>query len=283
MLKVERSVLKKFSDRRLQGSVRMESSLSEVFHENTKLTPLSSKAYGYAISSFTYSPAAMKLFSHPEKVYSLMDQVALGKVQPRDHLESSIAARRSVRSYTGEPMTMEEMSRLLYFSYGVTDPANGFRAVSSGGALFPLEIYTVPVNTAGLARGLYHYNIASHGLDVVSRDDLLPKLKESVWFQYIDVDQAAAIFVITMIAKRTTIKYQDRGYRMILFEAGEVAQNLTLLATSMGLGACLIGGFQDDQVSELIGIDGLAEAPLLILTVGRRPAGPGQVGAGGDW
>jgi SagB-type dehydrogenase family enzyme len=78
--------------------------------------------------------------------------------------------------------------------------------------------------------------------------------------------------LVTAIFQRSTFKYQDRGYRLILIEAGEVAQNMTLEATSLGLGACLLGGYLDNDLSGLLEIDGIDEAPLLPVVLGR-PAG----------
>ena len=268
MIEIERQALKKFAGTGFRGAVKMEASLSELFHENTKLTPLSSRAYGSWISQIGKSKMLMSLMALPFKTYTLMDQVAL-PAAPRSELESLIAARRSIRHYSGESMTQEELASLLFFSYGITDNRHNFRAVASGGGLYPLEIYAVALNVEGLERGIYHYNVEHNCLDIVSRGDRLAELKECIWFEDIDVDDASALFIVTAIFERSTLKYQDRGYRMILMEAGEVAQNLTLVANSHNLGVCLLGGFHDNVVSRILEIDGCYEAPLLPMVVGR--------------
>lgn len=272
MIEIERRAMKKFSGGGFRGAVRLEASLSEMFHENTKLTPLSSRAYGAWISQIARSKVLTKLMSQAYKVYSLMDQVPLASPTPRGQLESLIAARRSVRNYTGESVSQEELGRMLFFSYGITDARRGWRAVASGGGLYPLEIYAVALNVEGLERGIYHYNIERHCLDVVSREDRLGDLKECIWFEDILVDDAAVVFVVTAAFERSTLKYQDRGYRMVLMEAGEVAQNITLTAAGMELDVCLVGGFHDDNLSRLLEIDGFYEAPLVPIVVGRKIA-----------
>lgn len=269
MIEIERHALKKFADKGFRGAVKMEASLSEIFHENTKLTPLSSRAYGAWLGQVGHSKVLVSLMSKPFKTYTLMDQVSLPSTTPHSALENLIAARRSVRNYTGDAMTQEELARVLYYSYGITDKRRNFRAVASGGGLFPLEIYVVPIKVQDLEHGIYHYNVEHGCLDVVSRGDRLAEIKECIWFEDIDFDDAAALFIVTAIFERTTLKYQDRGYRMVLMEAGEVAQNLTLAANSYNLGTCLVGGFHDNIVSKILEIDGSYEAPLLPIVVGR--------------
>lgn len=261
--------LKKFAATGKLESLEPKTTLSEIYHENSKLHGLSAIAYGLDIKRLNKSELIKTLISAPYKVYSLQDEVPLGRVEPENGLERTIAARRSGRLYSGEALTLDELSRLLLYGYGITDARSGYRAVASGGALYPLEIYALPLNVVGLPSGVYHYNVEHHGLDVVEQGDVLDRLKQCVSFQDVQVDTAALVMVITAIFERSTIKYKDRGYRLILIEAGEVAQNLGLLATAMDLASCSLGGFQDDELSKLLGIDGHREAPLLPVVFGR--------------
>lgn len=141
--------------------------------------------------------------------------------------------------------------------------------MASGGALYPLELYVVAFKVDGLEPGIYHYGVETGHLDIVRPGQGLAPLKDVVTWRGVDIDNACVAFVITAAFRRATVKYLDRGYRMILMEAGEAAQNLCLLATSMNLGACLLGGFNDDLLSSLLDIDGVDEAPLLPVLVGR--------------
>lgn len=270
MLKLERPILKKLKGQNLHTSLQLDSSLAELFHENTKLGHLTGRAYGRNVARVLRSPMAQRLMASPYKLYNLMDQVGLERPRPESELEKTIAARRSVRSFTGEPLSLSEVSRLLYFSYGRTDGRGQFRAVSSGGALYPLEIYLIPRHVEGLEPGVYHYDVEHHALDVVRRGEVWEEAKKCVWLtDMADPDAVSAIVLVTAIFRRSTFKYQDRGYRLILMEAGEVAQNMTLVATSLGLGGCLLGGFLDNDLSEFLEIDGVDEAPLLPVVLGR--------------
>lgn len=280
MLKLEKQTIKKLASSG-QPALDLKSPLFEIFHDNTKLTPLSGRAYSNKVARILRSPAAQRLMANPYKIYNLQDKVELPQARPTNPLEESIAARRSVRSFSGEPIELEELSRLLFFSYGRTDPRGLFRAVSSGGALYPLELYVAVNRVNGLAPGIYHYDVEHHGLDVLRTDNDWKAVRDCTWLTDIkDPDNVAAIVFFTAIFRRSTFKYQDRGYRLILIEAGEAAQNMTLLATSMGLGSCLLGGFLDDALSTLLEIDGLDEAPLLPVVLGRKRPKPTLVETG---
>ena len=82
--------------------------------------------------------------------------------------------------------------------------------------------------------------------------------------------QCGAVLFLTMILQRMRPKYQDRSYRYGLLEAGHIGENAYLAATSAGLGACGIGAFMDDQINAMLGVDGVEEAVVYMLAVGRR-------------
>lgn len=270
MLNIEGPVRKKLSTGGFHAPLQGQATLSELFHENTKLSPLGGRAYGQHVAGVLRSPVAQRLMESPYKVYSLMDQVALAPTRPQTELEKTIVERRSRRRFTGAAVSLDELSRLLFFAYGRTGPDGRSRAVASGGALYPLEIYVVPHRVDGLDPGVYHYNVEHHCLDAVTRGDQWARLKECVWMQDMkDPDEASLVLFVTAIFQRSTFKYLDRGYRLILLEAGEVAQNLGLLVTALGLGGYLLGGFLDNHLSALLGIDGVEEAPLFPMVVGR--------------
>ena len=278
--------------KRLARTGRLESlgegsMLCEIFHENSKLTPLSAPAARAEIALFDRAAGKMQVQRSPRKVHSLADAVELPDTGPPESgLEQAIADRRSARTFSGEAITQRELARLMRYSYGVTQPRLGYRAVASGGALYPLELYAVVWKVEGLKPAVYHYDPSFHRLDVVARGDFLPSLSRCLWLDGVDAEGAALVLVITAFFVRSTIKYRERGYRMILMEAGEVAQNLSLLAAAMGLATCALGGFLDNELSGLLGADGFAEAALLPMIVGRgrqeaapeadRPGEPGE-------
>ena len=268
----DRELLQKLGQSSVKVGHHAKNSLYEVFHENTKLGRLSARAYSTWIFNFGRSRAARQTMHQEYKVYTLGERCELPQIEDRTELERTIAARRSIRAFSGAALRLEELARLLFYTYGKTDRRGMFRAVASGGALYPLELYVVAFKVDGLDPGVYHYGVETSHLDVVKTGAYLAALKDAVSWQGVDIDNASVAIVVTAAFRRNTIKYRDRGYRMILMEAGEAAQNLSLVATSMDLGACLLGGFNDDLLSELLEIDGVDEAPLLPVLVGRPVA-----------
>jgi len=183
-------------------------------------------------------------------------------------LEDAIEARRSKRDYTDAPLSLEELSRLLHAAGGITDATRGFRAAPSAGALYPIETYAAVHNVTGLERGLYHYAPQAHALEQLRTGDTRGEMVVAGIGQQM-LSEASVCVVLTAIFQRTRWRYRERTYRYVLLEAGHIAQNVYLEATSMGLGACAIGAFLDDALNKLLGLDGNEEAALYIVTVGR--------------
>jgi SagB-type dehydrogenase family enzyme len=266
--------LKEIPNRReILNPLRDESMLSETFHENTKLTRLNAPEYQRRIEGVVGKPELMQMIRKAHKRYSVVDgRIPLPTVPPTTELERAIHGRRSVRAFSGRGVTPTELARLLYYAYGRTGdhPApNYYRAVPSGGALYPLEVYPVVLRGDGLPEGICHYNAEHHRLDLLRAGNFLPQLKEVLHGSGIDLDGAAVVVVLSSVLRRNLFKYHDRGYRMVLMEAGEVAQNLALQATSLGLGTVFMGGFFDDELARLLGLDEVSEPCLLPIVVGR--------------
>ena len=183
-------------------------------------------------------------------------------------VEKAIANRRSQRDFTGQTMSLAELSHLLYYSSGITDKREGLRAAPSAGATYPIEVYTVANNVEGLAKGIYHYLIESHELELLREGDFRNEMSQAA-LQERMFKQANAIVVLSAVFQRTQRRYRERAQRYICFEAGHIAQNTYLAATSLGLGACAIGAFYDDEFNRLLGLDGKNESVLYLLAVGK--------------
>lgn len=206
----------------------------------------------------------------PTKAYPGAERVALP--DPLGHrglsLGETIEARRSVRDYAPQPLSTDELSYLLHAAQGITDPRQGFRAAPSAGALYPIELYGVAHDVAGLAPGIYHYAVQEHELELLRQGDFRAAVTQAGLGQSF-LGQAGVCFVLSAVFQRTRWRYRERTYRYVVLEAGHVAQNLYLAATSMGLGACAVGAFLDDDLNDLLGLDGEAEAALYVVSVGK--------------
>jgi SagB-type dehydrogenase family enzyme len=181
-------------------------------------------------------------------------------------LEESLAKRRSVREYDNTPLSLEDVSQLLWAAQGITAHW-GARTAPSAGALYPLEVIVVVGNVVDLPPGGYRYDPKGHELVGITVGDLRPKLASSALGQSV-VRNAAIDVVFTAVYQRTTRKYGDRGTQYVHMEAGHAAQNLCLQATALGLGTVPIGAFDDEQVSRLLNLL-KDERPLYLIPVGK--------------
>ena len=182
-------------------------------------------------------------------------------------IEQSLLNRRSIRSYSGQSLTLQELSQLLWAAQGITDPG-GFRAAPSAGGLYPLELYLVAGDVTDLTAGVYRYQPDGHQLVKTLDGDKRAELAEAALGQEW-VKEGAVSIVFTAVYERTTVKYGDRGVRYVHMEAGHAAQNLCLQATTMELGAVTVGAFHDEQVSQLLNLP-TDERPLYVIPIGRK-------------
>ncbi len=190
------------------------------------------------------------------------DEIALpmARLTGETSLEEVIAHRRSVREFTDQPLSQEQISQMLWAAQGITDP-RGLRASPSAGALYPLELYLALVD------GAYHYVPERHSLQVVSEENLRPKLWEAGLSQGA-LQEAPAVFVVAAVYQRTEAKYGERAERYVRLEAGHAAQNILLQAVALQLGAVPIGAFYDDQVQAALAMP-LDHQPLYLIAVGH--------------
>ncbi len=175
-------------------------------------------------------------------------------------LEAAIAERRSVRTFTSEPLTEEHIGQLLWAAQGITDH-QGHRAAPSAGALYPLELYVI------LPEGLYHYQPDGHRLTQLIAEDM----RSAVWEAGLRQDalrEAPAIFLFTGVYGRTAERYGDRASRYVHMEVGHAAQNMLLQAVALGLGSVPIGAMKDEQVQSALDLP-QDHQPLYLLPVGH--------------
>jgi SagB-type dehydrogenase family enzyme len=184
-------------------------------------------------------------------------------------VEQILTRRRSVRAFDGDPLTLKQLSQLLWAAQGRSH-AQGFRTAPSAGALYPLELYVLVGNVTGLAQGVYKYQADAHELLRSGGGDLRADAARAALGQSWIADSPAVI-VIAAVFRRTTVKYGARGKRYVHMEAGHAAQNVYLQATALDLGTTVVGAFNDDRIHALANMTP-DEAPLSLLPLGRLPA-----------
>jgi SagB-type dehydrogenase family enzyme len=245
--------------RRLVGS-RDLFSISELFHENSKITQAASRV-AQSIESIAVAPHGFKRYRY-----------AIGIALPAQRgdlpapLWEAITDRRSCRLYAGTEIALQQLSDLVFLTNGTQDGGRR-RCLPSAGGLYPLELYVAATRVEGLAPGLYHYDPRAHALMRILTGDYLKAIAEAVFIPEA-LEGAAAVVILTAMFGRSKIKYGERAYRFALLEAGHAMQNLCLAATALGLGSCPVGGFIDDRLNDLLNIDGVEEATLYAAILG---------------
>jgi SagB-type dehydrogenase family enzyme len=185
-------------------------------------------------------------------------------------VEKAIKERRTIRDFKDRILIPAHLSQLLWAAQGITDSVTGKRAAPSGGALYPLDIYIV-IGENGVEKieaGVYHYLPKEHSISLISKGDRRKEISSASLGQRW-MAKAPAIMIITAEYRRITAKYGERGIRYALIEAGHVGQNLFLQAEALGLGAGIVGAFNDLEVSKVAGLPPKHE-PLLIMPVGYK-------------
>lgn len=203
--------------------------------------------------------------------------VELPAPQPLEQrLDAVLARRRSVRRFRDVPVPLPHVAAALQAGYGRTGQLLAhapdgvgpqLRAVPSGGALYPLELYVFAWRVAGLAGGLYHFDPLRGVLEAIRVGDERPAVVERSVYPA-TVGECAVLVAIAAVFWRARFKYGLRGYRFALIEAGHVAQNLLLAATALELGALPLSGFYDRPMDELLGLDGVNESMVYAVAFG---------------
>ncbi len=185
-------------------------------------------------------------------------------------VEKAIKERRTVRDFREKGLSLNHLSQLVWAGQGITDTLGKKRAAPSGGALYPLDIYVLigENSVEKVEGGVYRYLPSEHSLLTVEKGDRRREIASASLSQ-MWMAKAPVIFIITAEYRRITGKYGERGIRYALMEVGQVGQNLFLQAEALGLGAGIVGAFNDSDVSNIAGLASQHE-PLLIMPVGYK-------------
>lgn len=188
-------------------------------------------------------------------------------------LIDAIANRESRRVFTDEPLTLKELSFLLWATQGVriVDENKVWtkRVVPSGGGRQPFETYLLVDRVNDIKRGIYRYLPIEHKLILVSENlPVAEELMDKAWFQNF-IGKAAVVFVWAAIPYKTEWRYSLVSYKDILIEAGHICQNLYLACESISAGTCAIAAYEQKVIDELIQVDGENEMTVYISPVGK--------------
>lgn len=191
---------------------------------------------------------------------------------PNVDLITAIRNRQSRRMYNNQPLTLEEVSFLLWATQGVReviDYGHAYRTVPSAGCRHALETYLAILLVEGLNSGVYRYLPLSHQLLFeFSEEKLSSKLVRAAFGQPYP-GEAALTFIWTTIPYRMEWRYGLAAHRVIAMDVGHVCQNLYLACEAIGAGACAIAAYDQEALDRFLRIDGEEEFALYMASVGK--------------
>jgi len=211
-------------------------------------------------------PEKYKTYDNPIEVIALPPP----KVSAGKGLWDLLEQRRTRRTYKPEPLRLDMVAQLLWAANGKTRESREaiLRTAPSAGALYPIELYVMANRVEGLDRGIYHYNVAGHNLAFIRKGDYSDEAALGSLGQAMLTKSGAVIFMSAVI-QRCRWKYGQRAYRYIYLDAGHVAQNVCLAGGALSLGICPIGAFYDDELNDILKLDGTEETVIYALAVGK--------------
>lgn len=257
--------------------------LAETFLINSRLirgdveTSLSIQSYFTDVSSTLVSLNGTEV--EPQRAFLLPPSAQM--TMP---LRDVFALRRTVRSYTGDPAAFAYIAAILRAAAGITAQTNvpraggsqatiRFRTTPSGGGLYPIDVYLVAYNVRQLPPAIYRYRPVDDDLVLVADADVADRLRGAFAMpdDMLSLSRAAAVFLLVARPWRSMRKYGDRGMRFVFQEAGAIAEHINLACAALGLGSADCASVYEDEVHEILGIDGLFTS-LIHTVVAGTPA-----------
>ena len=179
--------------------------------------------------------------------------------EKKDQLRELLVSRCSYREFSGKPISTKQLSNLLYYSAGLVRPDR--RPYPFAGKWPSLEIYLWIRKGGDIKRGVYHYDPATHSLEVLLQPVVIEDAQD-IWMGQEWQMKAAIIGFVTAVYVPIMSRYGPWGAPFPLIEAGHFMQNVYLLCPPLGLGCCSIGRFRESEVIRFLDLDPHEEYPV---------------------
>lgn len=246
----------KMSDGRdfLKDSIRLAYDFSQTDQSTGKPQPPIEKPF---------DPKAPRIKLTPPEEFSAIPRVAL---------LAAISRRVSHRKFTADPVSLQELSFLLWATQGIRSSTVArpmFRTVPSAGARHSFETYIFALRVADVPPGVYRYLPVEHELvHEFTEPDMRTKVDAGCLGQSF-VGSSAAVFAWATIPYRMEWRYGPAAHRVILLDAGHVCQNLYLACEAIGAGTCAIAAYDQERMDQLLRLDGKKEFVVYLAPVGK--------------
>ncbi len=200
------------------------------------------------------------------------------------NFEQVVARRRSLRGPTQREISLDELSYILQYSAAEVEIAMGnqsampsqtdarsqypYRVYPSGGGLYPLEVFIIPRTVVGLDTDTYHYEL-EHNLAGLGQPIPEHVLHKAFFGRDVPL-RSGAIVIVNALFRRSSYKYGERAYRLVMVEAGAMLQNMSLACEAIGLRFCMVCGFVDSLLASYLGNNGIDEGIVMCGAIGKK-------------
>ena len=164
--------------------------------------------------------------------------------------------RYSRRAYSESPLTLDELSFLLWAAQGVKQVKEHctLRTAPSGGARHPLELYVFVNRVEGLCPGLYHYLAVEGQLERLDSPQQQAEQLTCALVGQRFAGYAPVCLVWTAVPYRSEWRYDDHAHKDILLDAGHSCENVYLACEDLKLGCCALAAYDQEAMDELLGL-----------------------------
>jgi SagB-type dehydrogenase family enzyme len=194
---------------------------------------------------------------------------------PATDLRTAIDNRATLRHYSKDGITLQELSFLLWCTQGIkriTEKQITFRTVPSAGSRHAFETYLLLNNVQEVTPGLYRFAALENRLVEMNISGSISEEVTHACFDQSHILNSAATFIWTAVVDRMFWRYVERGYRYLLLDAGHVCQNLYLAAEAIQCGVCAIAAFEDEKLNKAIKVDGEKVFAVYAASLGKKQA-----------
>jgi len=188
--------------------------------------------------------------------------------------ENLVRKRRSLRKPMSYKMSLDEIGFIIENSLGITqqnEPTEDClsrRASPSGGGLYPIEAFFIPLSVSGLERDFYHYRVSEHALARMGKTLSDKELSQCLLDMTTPLN-SSLIVILAAFFERSAYKYGERSYRYIMTEAGAILEHVALASEAIGLRSAMIGGYIDPIMNGWIGVNGIDAATIMCGAIGK--------------
>lgn len=187
-------------------------------------------------------------------------------------LTHAIGNRKSHRVYLNQSLALEELAYLLWCTQGVRGKrfqGHAYRNVPSAGCRHAIETYLAVFNVDDLVPGVYRYLALSHQLLFEFEDDMLSEKMIMASLSQPYPGKSAVTFIWVAIPYRMEWRYGLAAHKVIALDAGHICQNLYLACEAIDAGTCAIAAYDQEELDELLGLDGKDEFAIYLAPVGK--------------